>query len=78
MRKLKPCPCGKTPDRLGIDPGNTSKYAWVWGDCCSEWSTEFRTDYLEVGDPKLMKLAIEAWNSLPRAFDLDEDTEPEE
>lgn len=62
---LRKCPCGQVPERLGIQEGNTCKYSFVFGVCCSEWNIEFRTDY-ESGDA-LMALAIEAWNRAPRA-----------
>jgi len=63
---LAPCPCGKTPEDLGIDPGDTCKWAWVHGDCCGEWNIEFRTDFYEVDSEECMVLATKAWNDAPR------------
>ena len=64
MNKLKPCPCGKTPENVSVYPGNTCKWAYVTGDCCQEWHLEFRT-YFKDGE-ELMRLAVEAWNEGPR------------
>ena len=64
--ELKHCPCGKTPERLIIEPGLSCKYAWACGSCCNEWSVEFRTDYKEIGSDACMALAVEAWNLNPR------------
>jgi len=68
MSKLNPCPCGKTPETLCIENGTTStyKYAWVSGSCCSEWSTEFRTNYEKPYGVEYMNLAREAWNRATR------------
>ncbi len=65
--QLKPCPCGETPSKLHIT-GNGQGYKWAdaTGDCCGEWSIEFRTQYLAHGSPECMELAIEAWNGAPR------------
>lgn len=67
-KELKPCPCGKTPDRLGIsDGGQGGKYHFVAGDCCSEWMIEFRANYKPLESDECMALAIAAWNASPRA-----------
>lgn len=58
---LKPCDCGKTPDKLHI-ARNGAKYAFVSGDCCGDWTLEFETDYYSVGSSKCMELAIQCWN----------------
>lgn len=63
--KLKPCPCGETPDQLCIMEGDI-KWAWVSGSCCGMWSLEFRTNYHPLDSEECMKLAIEGWNSSPR------------
>lgn len=62
---LKPCPCGKTPDRLLINDENPQKWSFVCGDCCNEWHVEFRSNY--AVDDDLMYMAIESWNNIPRA-----------
>ena len=66
MNKLKKCPCGKTPTKLGITEWN-SKWAYVHSyDCCGEWMVEFRTQYEDTGSAKCMEYAIRAWNNTPR------------
>jgi hypothetical protein len=62
METLKPCPCGKVPELLVIPEG--TKWAQTYGNCCGEWTIEFRSQCKE-GD-ELMALAIEAWNAAPR------------
>ena len=64
--ELKPCPCGKTPTRLCIEEGYSCKYAWASGDCCGEWSVEFRTGYHNADSDECYALAVEAWNRKPR------------
>jgi hypothetical protein len=66
---LKPCPCGKTPENLSFTEGYSSKYGYVSGVCCGDWSIEFRTDYNQLkpeNRPELEKLMAEAWNSALR------------
>jgi len=63
---LKPCPCGKVPDDLGITGEDRAKWSYASGTCCGEWHIEFRSDYLLSDDPELMLLAISAWNETPR------------
>lgn len=66
--ELKPCPCGKTPNRLGISDGNQGgKYHFVAGDCCAEWMIEFRANYKPIESDECMALAVAAWNASPRA-----------
>lgn len=65
-RDLLVCPCGKTPDRLVICESYSCKWAWVSGNCCSEWNVEFRTKYYKIDSPECMDLAIREWNSAPR------------
>lgn len=63
---LAACPCGNTPTDIDIyDACQGGKWANVVPNCCGEWMIEFRTTYA-VGD-ELKKLAIEAWNTAPRA-----------
>lgn len=67
MTELKPCPCGKTPERLYIvDIGQGSKWANVMGNCCNEWMVEFRAHYKRLSSEECMKLAIEGWNEAHR------------
>lgn len=61
----KPCPCGQIPDSLGIE-SHDSKWAYVFGNCCSGWHIEFRTNYTKLDSPECMEYAIEAWNQAPR------------
>jgi len=66
MKKLKPCPCGKTPTSLQTYTG----YPWgtCAGDCYGDWFFEFRTINVSSKDPgkDCMEAAIEAWNDAPR------------
>ena len=66
MKNLKPCPCGQTPTALGLQPGDTGRWAFAFGSCCSEWNVEFRLDYAPLDSEEAMELAIEAWNNAPR------------
>jgi len=70
MRELKPCPCGEVPFDLVIEGTAPCKYAWVSGDCCSEWSIEFRSNYKELDSQECINLAIQAWNGAKRASNL--------
>jgi len=66
--KLKPCPCGETPNSICI-PLSHEDLKWVScsGNCCGEWAIEFRNiGYNKLDSPEIMKLAIEAWNNAPR------------
>ncbi len=67
MNKLKPCPCGKTPDNLHISNcGQGTKYAMASGDCCYGWFVEFRANYEDFDSDECMILAIEEWNFMSR------------
>ena len=64
---LAPCPCGNIPTVLGVDDlGYSSKHARVSGNCCGEWSIEFRTNYAAHDSEEIMRRAREAWNAAPR------------
>ena len=70
---IKPCPCGKTPEKLIISEGSTHRWRYVSGDCGCGWETEARIitynqpeGYDEYTD------CVEAWNELPRATHHDE------
>lgn len=68
MDERRACPCGETPKKLSIVyNGQGGKWASVCGDCCGEWSVEFRTQYSALDSAECMTLAIEAWNRAPRA-----------
>jgi hypothetical protein len=68
MNGLKRCPCGKVPNSLFVTDANQGgKYANVNGDCCGEWTIEFRTGYSKVGSDDCMSVAVAAWNDAPRA-----------
>ena len=64
MIELKPCPCGKTPKGLHVVTNTSGKWAQVCGDCCNEWSIEYRNGYAEGKEQYV--LAVEAWNESPR------------
>ena len=50
---LKPCPCGKTPERLIVHAEHSCpKWAWVTGSCCDGWGLEFRNDYAWQDSPE--------------------------
>lgn len=67
MKKLKPCPCGETPERLVITAEHDRpKWAYCSGDCCGVWEVEFRNQYHQIHGEETMALAIEAWNHAPR------------
>ena len=67
---LKPCPCGKTPEKLYIsDAGQGSKWALVSGGCCGEWSIEFRTSYEALDSDKCMEYAVQSWNETERGWE---------
>jgi len=63
--KLNRCPCGEIPTELCID-GDRRKWSYVSGNCCGEWSVEFRSQYYQNNDPELMEYATKAWNSAKR------------
>lgn len=63
--KLKPCPCGETPEGLEIIDNN-SKWYHAYGFCCGEWIIEFRSFYHPVESKEAYDLAVEAWNRMPR------------
>lgn len=72
---LAPCPCGKAPTNLLIEMPERAKYGRCMGDCCAEWSVEFRNGYSQ--DPEqTTERAREAWNAAPRAGNQVESNEP--
>lgn len=71
LELFKKCPCGKIPEQLVITgEHHTPKYATVHGDCCGEWSIEFRNNYLPLDSHGCMKEAKEAWNDAKRSDTL--------
>lgn len=64
---LAPCPCGKTPKKLFVnDNGQGGKWAEVSGDCCAEWTIEFRTSYTALDSEECLGYATQAWNEATR------------
>ena len=64
--EIKPCPCGETPTKLVIFTNGGYKYAQCYGDCCHEWSIEFRTVNYEPLSEDSYLSAVETWNRAPR------------
>jgi hypothetical protein len=68
LRPLLCCPCGVTPNKLHIvDNGQGGKWANCSGDCCGEWTIEFRTNYEKLNTAACYELAVRAWNEAPRS-----------
>lgn len=64
---LQPCPCGRTPTRLSVEADHDRpKWAYVSGNCCGEWSIEYRNAYTMLNTPEADKIAMQAWNRAPR------------
>ena len=71
MSELRECPCGRPIDDIIItENGLGGKWAWVSGNCCGEWSIEFRTNYLNINSDECRQLAVAAWNYAPRSYNL--------
>ncbi len=69
MSDIEMCPCGKTPKELhSVDNGQNMKWGQVSGDCCGEWSIEFRTRYKDLESEECKEYARQAWNNAPRAL----------
>lgn len=66
MQDLKKCPCGNAPKSLQINAQDRDKWAFVSGDCCGEWSIEYRNNYARVPSEESMERARVAWNNAPR------------
>ena len=68
---LAACPCGKTPTDVDVyDAAQGGKWANVQPNCCGEWMIEFRTNYTALDSDECKRLAVEAWNSAPRAANM--------
>lgn len=72
--KIKQCPCGSYPKYLSLRY-NGQGGTWAEGMCdqCGEWSIEFRTRYHGLDSDEAQELAIEAWNSAPRGWEITND-----
>ncbi len=72
MSDLKPCPCGKTPEKLHITEGSTFRWRYVEGGCCGCWMIEVRINTMRntattKSDSELdYAECAEAWNNQPR------------
>ncbi len=67
MIKLKPCPCGKTPEKLNICDGDTFRWRIVSGDCCGEWMIEVKVPTLSKPiDYDEYEWCCQDWNDAPR------------
>jgi len=65
---LKPCPCGKTPERLAVNPGSTFRWRVVSGDCGCGWMFEARIDTMRKADAeKDYEECVAEWNQMERA-----------
>jgi len=64
--ELKPCPCGKVPERLSIMDGST--YRWRYVGCpCDEWWIEANVRYADRNDAEeIYSKCVDAWNRAPR------------
>lgn len=67
IAELKPCPCGKVPERLSIMDGST--YRWRYVGCpCDEWWIEASVRYADRNDADaIYALCVDAWNAAPRS-----------
>lgn len=65
--QLKPCPCGVVPRMLMINCADRAKYGQMTGDCCGEWTVDFKNGY--ASDKQVTQLkAVTAWNDAPRGM----------
>ena len=62
---IKECPCGEIPTELIIEKGGR-KYSFAYGDCCSDWLIEFRSNYFKPDSIECKQLALKAWNGTKR------------
>ena len=64
---LKPCPCGKTPERLILNQGSTFRWRYVSGDCGCGWEFEYRVNTMRpASDEKDYEECVEGWNQMAR------------
>ena len=67
--KIKPCPCGYLPEKLGItENGQGTKWAVASCPSCGYWEVEFRTGYYPFDSDECQERAITVWNEAPRGF----------
>lgn len=64
-KPLAPCPCGKVPSVLVVDVLPGGKYGTVTGNCCGEWSVEFRNGF-EQNQDAVMEKGKQGWNDASR------------
>lgn len=67
--RLKPCPCGKTPQRIKVvnfEQADLPKSAFVTGDCCGQWMIHFHNGWLHPDSGPSIERAVNAWNGAPR------------
>ena len=62
------CPCGQIPSRI-LGGETLVKWAYAYGDCCGEWSVEYRQEWARSQE-EADKLAREAWDAAARAPEL--------
>ena len=61
MSDLKPCPCGKVPEKLYVHQIE-GPYYFTYGSCCMRWRTPFAVYDGETPEQK----SDEIWNEAPR------------
>ena len=69
-QKLEPCPCGKIPEDLHIEEGETFKRRLISGTCCGEWMIETRVSTMVPQEQRKAvheTECIKAWNTAPRS-----------
>jgi hypothetical protein len=64
---LKPCPCGKVPEKLIISEGNTYRWRQISGSCCGEWEIESQRIPYQATETEVYELCAETWNQATRA-----------
>ena len=67
MTELKPCPCGKMPEKLLISEGSTFRWRYVEGDCGCGWMFETRINTMrKASGQEDYEECVEAWNAKDR------------
>ena len=69
MTRLKPCPCGKVPERMIITTNRWSEYGqweYVYGSCCKAWIIEAEMLWEPPGSDEAVQRATRAWNEAVR------------
>jgi hypothetical protein len=65
-KRLKKCPCGQVPEDLTLCSGACTSWGYAAGNCCNEWSIEFRLGTARIDSPEASALARAAWDQAPR------------